>query len=109
MIQVRLAANPPATNSDATKITIQDTDLNLKEAPTEVGSANVTSLLGTVYFWAGIVAVIVIVVGGIRYTTANGDPGKIKAGKDTILYAIVGIVVIIMATAITQFVGQEIK
>ncbi len=37
----------------------------------------------------GIIAVIAIIIGGIRYTTSNGDPGQIKSAKDTILYAII--------------------
>ena len=71
---------------------------------TQANAASLDSILATVYFWAGIIAVLVIVIGGIRYTTSGGDPAQVKAAKNTILYAIVGIVVIIMAAAITQFV-----
>jgi hypothetical protein len=53
---------------------------------------------------AGIVAVIAIIIGGIRYTTSGGDQGQIKSAKDTILYAVVGLVVAIMAFAIVNFV-----
>ena len=93
---------------DSTQIKIKASDLNLQNAPTSVSSGNVETILGTVYFWAGIVAVLVIIVGGIRYATANGAQDKIKAAKNTILYAVVGLVVIIMAAAITQFVIQNI-
>jgi hypothetical protein len=98
---IRLADN-------ATTIQITPGDLNLSGAPTNVGSDSVANILGIVYFWAAIIAVLVIIVGGIRYATANGDSSKVKTGKDTILYAIVGLVVIIMATAITQFVIDRI-
>ncbi len=52
----------------------------------------------------GMVAVIMIVIGGIRYTTSNGDSSSMKGAKDTILYAVVGLVIAILAYAIVNFV-----
>jgi hypothetical protein len=52
----------------------------------------------------GFVAVIMIIIGGIRYTTSNGDSNQTKAAKDTIMYAVIGLVVAIMAFAIVNFV-----
>lgn len=51
----------------------------------------------------GAIAVIMIIIGGIRYTTSNGDSSQTKAAKDTILYAVIGLVVAIMAYAIVSF------
>ena len=51
---------------------------------------------------------IIIVIGGIRYTSSNGDPGSVKAAKDTVLYAVVGLIVVIMAAAITDFVIKNV-
>jgi uncharacterized membrane protein len=45
-----------------------------------------------------------IVIGGIRYATSNGDSGSIKTAKDTILYAVIGLIAAIMAYAIVNFV-----
>lgn len=55
-------------------------------------------------FLIGVIAVIAIIIGGIRYTTSNGDASQTKAAKDTILYAVVGLVVAIMAYAIVRWV-----
>jgi hypothetical protein len=52
----------------------------------------------------GIVGVIMIIVGGFRYTTSGGDAAKLKNARDTIIYAVVGIVVAIMSYAIVNFV-----
>lgn len=52
----------------------------------------------------GIIAVIMIILGGIRYTTSNGDQADVKAAKDTILYAIVGLVVTMGGYAIVTWV-----
>ena len=61
-------------------------------------------VLETVYLWLGIIAVIVIVIGGIRYMTSTGEPEKIKGAKNTIMYAIIGLIVTLAAFAITEFV-----
>lgn len=55
----------------------------------------------------GAIAVIMIVIGGIRYTTSNGDSGSIKSAKDTILYSVVGLVIAMLAYAIVNFVVQS--
>ncbi len=52
----------------------------------------------------GAVAVVMIVIGGIRYTTSNGDSSNMTSAKNTILYAVVGLVVALMAYAIVNFV-----
>jgi hypothetical protein len=90
--------------SPAPTITISSSDLHLGTAPKAIGSSDVATLLGTVYLLAGITAVIVIIIGGIRYAASNGDSSQIQAAKNMITYAVVGLVVIIMAAAITQFV-----
>lgn len=55
-------------------------------------------------FVLGAIAVIMIVIGGIRYTLSNGDSGAITGAKNTILYAVVGLVVALLAYAIVNFV-----
>lgn len=52
----------------------------------------------------GIISVIMIIVGGIRYTTSGGDAGQTKMAKDTILYAIIGLVVAIMSYSLVNWV-----
>lgn len=52
----------------------------------------------------GAVSVIMIVIGGLKYTTSNGEAKQIESAKNTILYAVIGIVVAIFAYAIVQFI-----
>ena len=55
--------------------------------------------------WAiGIVSVIMIIIGGIRYATSNGDSNNVTAAKNTIMYAVIGLVIAIFAYAIVNFV-----
>jgi hypothetical protein len=61
-------------------------------------------VINTLLYVLGMVAVVMIVIGGIRYTTSNGDAGSVKGAKDTILYSVVGLVVAILAYTIVNFV-----
>lgn len=61
-------------------------------------------VLGMVYALAGIVCVLVIIVAGYFYVTSAGNLSQTKRAKDAIIGAVVGLVVVIMAFTITQFV-----
>lgn len=69
-----------------------------------VNDATVSSLLNTVYFWTGAIAVIVLIVAGFYFVTSNGDAAQIARAKKAILGSVIGIVVIMFAFVITQFV-----
>lgn len=56
----------------------------------------------------GIIAVIVIVVGGQRMIVSRGDPGKVTAAKGMIIYGVVGVVIALLAYAIVNFVANGI-
>ena len=68
----------------------------------------VNTIINVVIGVIGFVAVVVIILGGVQYTTSAGDPGKVKKAKDTILYGIVGLVVALLAFAIVNFVLSSI-
>ena len=51
-----------------------------------------------------IVAVIMIIVGGLKYITSGGDSGNVTGAKNTILYAVIGLVVVALAQFIVKFV-----
>jgi cytochrome bd-type quinol oxidase subunit 2 len=68
--------------------------------------ANVANIL---VFLVGSVSVIMIIVGGLRYVTSNGDSKQTEAAKNTVLYAVIGLVVAIVAYAIVNFVVTNIK
>lgn len=64
----------------------------------------IRSIVNVLLFVLGAIAVIVIVVGGIRYATSNGDSNQITAAKNTILYAVIGLVVALLAYAIVNWI-----
>lgn len=55
-------------------------------------------------FLIGAISVIMLIVGGIRYVVSGGDSTAVQNAKNTILYAIVGVVVAILAYAVVNFV-----
>lgn len=55
-------------------------------------------------FIIGAVSVLMLIYGGIRYTVSGGESSAVQAAKNTILYAIVGVVVALLAGAIINFV-----
>ena len=60
----------------------------------------INGILGVV----GLVAVVMVILGGISYMTSAGDASKVKKGKDTILYGLIGLVIVGLAFAIVNFV-----
>ncbi len=52
----------------------------------------------------GVVAVIMIIIGGLKYITSSGDSNNITSAKNTILYAIIGLIVVALAQFVVKFV-----
>lgn len=70
---------------------------------TEIGTI-ITTIINVLLFILGAVAVIMIVIGGIRYTISQGDSSAVTSAKNTILYSVIGLVVALLAYAIVNFV-----
>lgn len=57
---------------------------------------------------AGIAAVVMIMVGGYKYITSGGDSSKVQEAKKTIMWSLIGLVVIILARSIILFVLSKV-
>ncbi len=55
----------------------------------------------------GAISVVMIILGGFRYITSSGDSSNVQAAKNTILYAIVGLAIVLLAQLIVNFVFTE--
>lgn len=62
------------------------------------------TITNVLLFLIGAISVIMLIVGGIRYVVSGGDSTAVQNAKNTILYAIVGVVVAILAYAVVNFV-----
>ncbi|HCR56108.1 TPA: hypothetical protein DIV49_03980 [Candidatus Saccharibacteria bacterium] len=69
--------------------------------------AQLKTVVNILLFVLGSIAVIMIVVGGIRYALSAGDSSAITAAKNTILYAIIGVVVALLAYAIVNWIIDQ--
>lgn len=67
-------------------------------------NSTIQLIVNMIVFAVGLVAVIMVILGGVQYSTSQGDSGKVKKAKDTIMYGIIGLVVAILAFAIVNFV-----
>jgi hypothetical protein len=76
------------------------------------GTLSIPGLLQTVsnvlIFGVGAISVIVLIIGGLRYVVSGGNATQVQGAKNTILYAIVGIVVAVAAFALVNFVFQQL-
>jgi len=62
------------------------------------------TITNVLLFIIGAISVIMLIIGGIRYVVSGGDQAAVTSAKNTILYAVVGIVVAILAYALVNFV-----
>lgn len=69
--------------------------------PTVEGT--VQTAINIVSWIVGIIAVIMIIVGGAKYVTSGGDSNGVQSAKNTIMYALIGIVIVALAQVIVQF------
>ena len=78
--------------------------------PTELdGDSGVfKTVVNILLFIIGLISVIMLIWGGIRYTTSGGNANSVTAAKNTIMYAIIGLVVAIFAYAIVNWVVGEL-
>ena len=74
---------------------------------TDVGGL-IKSIVNALLFVLGAISVVMIVMGGIKYTTSNGDSNQVTSAKNTIMYAVIGLIVAIMAYSIVNFVIQRL-
>lgn len=72
--------------------------------PTKTDNDALPSVMRLAFFWATIIAIVVIVIAGFTYTLSQGDPNKVAQAKNTILYTVVGLVIVYMASALILFV-----
>ena len=78
---------------------------DLKEDGAEDSVNNIVSYVINIFsIIVGIVAVIMIIVGGLKYITSGGDSNKVTSAKNSIVYAIIGLIIVALAQIIVKFV-----
>ncbi len=67
-------------------------------------SSNIRNILSIVFGIIGSLAVLMMVISGLKYITSAGDAQKISEAKNSILYALIGLITAILAEAIVAYV-----
>lgn len=70
----------------------------------QVNDSLIRTILSLVFTVTGALSVMMIVIGGIKYASSQGDPQAVSKAKNTIIYAVVGVVVSIFSLTIVGFV-----
>jgi hypothetical protein len=81
---------------------------NTGETPEDPTSV-IQNVIRVLLFIVGAAAVIMLIIGGIRYILSSGDQNAVASAKNTILYAIIGIIVAVLAYAAVNFVFQQVS
>ncbi len=64
----------------------------------------VTTVINIILYVVGIISVVMIIFGGIKYATSAGDTAKVTSAKNTLVYAVVGLLVAVFAFALVNWV-----
>lgn len=90
-----------------------DTGANQTDPNANSGSATdrvnstIRLVINVFSFVVGVISVIMIIIGGLKYITSGGESSNITGAKNTILYAIIGLVVVALAQVIVKFVLEK--
>ena len=75
------------------------------------GQPDVNNTLATVInimsLIAAVISVIMIIIAGIRFVTSNGDSGSVTTARNTVIYALVGLVIVAISQILVQFVIER--
>ena len=71
-------------------------------------NVDIITILNWVYAIAGLTAAGFIVYGAVNYVLAQGEPAKIKQASQTIAFAVIGLIVVLIATAVTNFIANGV-
>lgn len=97
-----------ASSFDASAITLREgaEAARCDECPENLfGDAGIfKQITNVVLYIVGVIAVIMLIIGGIKYVVSGGDAKKVTDAKNTVLYAIIGLIIAFLAFAIVNFV-----
>jgi predicted small integral membrane protein len=75
----------------------------------ETLESDISKVINAAFLVIGLVAAIMIVVGGVNYMTAQGDPSKVTKGKKIMITGLVGLIIALLAFAIVNFVLNALQ
>ena len=68
------------------------------------GTGVISNITNTILYVLGFISVVMLIIGGVKYTLSAGDAKAVTDAKNTILYALIGLVIAILSYAIVNFI-----
>jgi len=106
---VAVAQSPDITQGleKGTCLNTTDTECGTQD-PDEAVNDIITTVINIFSILVGVISVIMIIIGGLKYVTSGGDSGNVSGAKNTILYAVIGLVVVALSQVIVRFVLDRV-
>lgn len=68
----------------------------------------IRAVINMLLYLLGFIAILFLIIGGYQYIASSGNPDQIETAKKTIMYAVIGIVVVVLSWAIIYFVTSSL-
>ena len=111
LIPVSVSASSPFQN--ATKQACEGlnavTDGCDKTAASDRADSTIKTVINILSLIVGFVSVVMVIIGGFKYVVSNGDSNGISSAKNTIIYAIVGLIIVALAQVLVQLAVAKVK
>lgn len=102
---VGAAAAPTPASSACTAI---GSNANCDTPAGDASIGGIVRLVVNILSWVvGLIAVIMFIIGGLKYVTSGGDSNRVSSAKNTLIYAVVGLVIAALAQFMVQFVLNQ--
>ena len=108
VLSVPTYAAEPTEVQDPCKLHESEFQELCKKGSETDAKVKVGKILNVVYGLIGVVAVVFVIIGGFKYMTSQGEPGRVQQAKNTIMYALIGLIITVSAFAITAFILQAL-
>ncbi|MBI5254567.1 hypothetical protein HY932_02190 [Candidatus Falkowbacteria bacterium] len=92
----------------STKLGEAGTEMGVQPGGTEL-PAKIGAALKVVIGISGIILAILVVYAGVTWMTAGGDPGAVKKAREHIVNGVIGLIICLLAYALTQFIVTQIE
>lgn len=82
--------------------------VDLPDSAQQVVIAILLAVFDILIFFAGLIAVIFVIVGAVQFITSQGEPDKIKNARTTIMNALIGLVIVVTSTILVNVIGNTL-
>ena len=86
------------------QIVVGEGELEVSQSQSAADGSTINTLLQLAFFVGAVAAMFVIILAGIQFITSQGEPDKANKARNSIIYAVIGLVICISSFTIVRFV-----